>query len=66
MTIVLNENPINVDTSISLNGLLEQNDISSRGIAVAINSMVVPRDKWSDTFFKENDQVLIIKATQGG
>jgi len=36
------------------------------GIAVALNNRVVPKDQWSNTTLQAEDQILIIKATQGG
>ncbi len=38
----------------------------TRGIAVAINDQVVPKAIWIETTIQENDQILIISATQGG
>ena len=38
----------------------------TKGVAVAINQTVVPRENWNSTVLKEHDSVLIIKATQGG
>ncbi len=38
----------------------------TRGVAVALNNRVVPRDRWTDTTLTENDQILIITASQGG
>ena len=37
-----------------------------KGIAVAVNSCVIPKFSWSDHFLNSMDEVLIIKATQGG
>lgn len=37
-----------------------------KGIAVALNSSVIPKINWQNQFLKQNDEVLIIKATQGG
>ncbi|WP_093363627.1 sulfur carrier protein ThiS [Sphingobacterium wenxiniae] len=37
-----------------------------RGIAVALNNQVVPRDQWASKSLRENDTILIITATQGG
>lgn len=37
-----------------------------KGIAVAVNSSVIPKINWQNQFLKQNDEVLIIKATQGG
>ncbi|MCL7987457.1 sulfur carrier protein ThiS [Sphingobacterium sp. lm-10] len=38
----------------------------TRGIAVAINQQVIPKDRWAHTPLQEQDQILIISATQGG
>lgn len=38
----------------------------TKGIAVAINQNVIPKTDWEKTSLKANDNVLIIKATQGG
>ncbi|MBA3663999.1 MAG: sulfur carrier protein ThiS [Bacteroidetes bacterium] len=38
----------------------------TKGIAIAVNQTIVPKDKWPHTLLKEKDAVLIIKATQGG
>lgn len=37
-----------------------------KGIAVAISNRVVPKNEWNNTAIKQNDDVMIIKATQGG
>ena len=37
-----------------------------KGIAIALNNSVVPKTRWHTQFLKQNDEVLIIKATQGG
>jgi len=38
----------------------------SKGIAVALNNRVVPREKWLETTLQDGDTILIISATQGG
>ena len=37
-----------------------------KGIAVAVNNSVILKINWQNLFLKQNDEVLIIKATQGG
>ena len=37
-----------------------------KGIAVAVNSSVIPKMNWDHYFLTNQDEVLIIKATQGG
>ncbi len=56
----------------------EQNEISiqimlnlhcpnkQKGIAVAVNSTVVPKADWENYRLQETDKILIITATQGG
>ena len=38
----------------------------TNGVAVAVNQQVIARKDWNHYDLKEKDQVLIIKATQGG
>lgn len=42
-------------------GLSEQ-----KGLAVAVNDEVVPKAQWKTFSLRENDQILIITAAQGG
>jgi len=37
-----------------------------KGIAIAINSIVIPKSEWNNYTLSSNDQLLIITATQGG
>ena len=39
---------------------------NQKGIAVAVNKNVIQKDNWKHHFLNQNDEVLIIKATQGG
>jgi len=37
-----------------------------KGLAVAVNSTVIPCTNWNTFQLNENDTILIIRATQGG
>ncbi|RAJ01544.1 sulfur carrier protein [Chitinophaga skermanii] len=39
---------------------------STKGIAVAINNFVVPKQRWEHHALQPDDHITIIKATQGG
>jgi sulfur carrier protein len=41
-------------------------DASGRGIAVAIDGQVVPRQEWDATSLLEGQQVEVLRAVQGG
>jgi sulfur carrier protein len=36
------------------------------GVAVAVNASVIPKAEWGNILVQPNDDILIIKATQGG
>ncbi|PIB35220.1 thiamine biosynthesis protein ThiS [Reichenbachiella sp. 5M10] len=46
--------------------LKKKNLYLDRGIAVAINDEILPKSNWEDYLIQENDNILIITATQGG
>lgn len=46
--------------------LVQQGYESRRGIAVAVNDSVIPRDCWKETVLQDGSTILIITATQGG
>lgn len=50
----------------SLSDILKEKKITQNGIAVAVNEKVISKTEWEKFQLKENDSVLIIKATQGG
>lgn len=68
MEININNQIKNISEQCSLQQLIESasGGGSQKGIAVAINNSVIPKTDWQKYFLKQNDDVLIIKATQGG
>ena len=46
--------------------LTELNMLTQKGIAVAVNGEVIPKNSWSNYKLNEQDKLIIIKATQGG
>jgi len=65
MTIEVNKETYTSNQN-KLEALLEELNISLKGIAVAINDQVISRLAWKETQIQENDKITIIKATQGG
>ena len=53
--------------ALSIQGLLDiEIPQKQNGIAVAINSNVIPKSNWNSHLLSETDDILIISATQGG
>lgn len=46
--------------------ILSEVSKAPKGIAVAVNNQIVPRDRWATTTLQQKDKILIITATQGG
>lgn len=67
MDITLNDQILTIAESTMLSEIvLSQLGEKQNGVAVALNNAVIPKTKWHTIQLKSNDQLLIIKATQGG
>ena len=67
MVVSVNDEIQEIEQDCTLNQLLELiGRTDTRGIAVAKNNEVVPRDFWTHTYMNEDDKIMIIQATQGG
>lgn len=69
MKIKLNDKEIEIFHAITLEELLlKEINISyeKKGIAVAVNDSIIPKNEWKNYPIKENDEILIIIAAQGG
>lgn len=67
MEIQLNNQLKEIAPCLSIQQLLDEVvGQKQKGIAVAINNTVVPKAVWANHVLKANDNILIIKATQGG
>ena len=54
--------------SATLAAVLAARELASdaRGVAVALNGRVVPREAWATTVLHDGDTVEIVRAMQGG
>lgn len=67
MEIKVNNDSIQIANNTNVLSLLHQlRGEKINGLAVAINEKVVPRSLWEKTQLNQNDNLLIIQATQGG
>jgi sulfur carrier protein len=52
---------------VSLQKLLDDMSLKSqKGIAVAVNEMVIPKQDWENYVLNHQDKIIVIQATQGG
>ena len=67
MEIKLNDQSKTITESTTLYDIVfTQLGEKQNGVAVALNNTVIPKQNWQTTKLKSNDNILIIKATQGG
>jgi sulfur carrier protein len=68
MNIVMNGKQTHTTEGATLVALLRENQIAenAEGVAIAVNSAVVPRREWSHVHLHDGDSVEVIHAVQGG
>jgi sulfur carrier protein len=64
--IVVNGEPSDVAPGTSVASLLTQLAAPHRGVAVAVDGVVVPRGAWSSTELTNESKVEVVMAVQGG
>ena len=66
MKIYINQKEIEVQDSISVKELLDMQQISIEGTAIAIDNKLVPKNEWNNRILTEGNKITIIRATFGG
>ncbi|MBK5191908.1 MAG: sulfur carrier protein ThiS [Flavobacteriaceae bacterium] len=66
ITVNVNNTAHTFNSHSSLQDLLTQLNISQNGIAVAVNNQIISKTDWCQHQLAEGENLLIIKATQGG
>ena len=66
MRIRVNDQPVDVAASITIEQLLQQLEQQKQGVALAINQQIVSRSEWTTHSLKDGDQITLIRATAGG
>lgn len=66
MQITLNGQSQQASDGIVLSELVRQVSDRITGIAVALNSEVVPRGSWDETVLSDGDRIDVLTAVQGG
>lgn len=66
MKIYINQKEIETQDSISIKELLDMQQITIEGTAIAIDNKLVPKNEWNDRILTEGNKITIIRATFGG
>lgn len=66
MQIIVNNKTMELAEESTLSTLAETLRLPEKGVAVAVNNQMIPREEWSATRLQEQAQVVVIKAACGG
>lgn len=67
MEVLVNNKLYAVQPGTTVSALLQFIQLpSEKGVAVAINSQVIPKNAWASQQLQTADNITIIRATQGG
>jgi sulfur carrier protein len=66
MLITVNDTEYNIENSMTVKQLLEAQQISPIGLAVAINHSVLAKRQWSEHCLQPNDAVQLFQIVTGG
>ncbi|MEQ9723788.1 sulfur carrier protein ThiS [Yersinia alsatica] len=66
MLIILNDQPLEVETNITADKLLNQLNRHQPGTALAINQVIIPRIDWEKYQLRAGDNILLFQAIAGG
>ena len=66
MQIIVNNKAMEMAEGSTLSALAGALRLPEKGVAVAVNNQMIPREEWSATSLQEGTQVVVIKAACGG
>lgn len=64
--LVVNGGSCQLEDAATVDALVEVLGCGRRGVAVAVNSEIVPRSSWVATTLAAGDTVEVLRAVQGG
>ncbi|MCT4601236.1 MAG: sulfur carrier protein ThiS [Marinifilaceae bacterium] len=66
MKVIINQKEKDICESMNIDELIKNERISNSGLAIAVNQNIIPKNKWALHLLKENDNIMIIRASHGG
>jgi len=66
MKIMLNDQPIELESAMTIDNLLQQLQQTQQGNALAINQTIIPQSDWATHRVKEGDDILLFQVIAGG
>lgn len=66
MEIFINGKSYKFDTALNIQEILDNLEIEDKVVAVALNSLVVKKQNWKETFLENGDKIEFLQFMSGG
>ena len=66
MHIMLNDTPLQLAAVSTLAQLLQQQQLNTEGLAIAVNNNVIAKRQWQEYQLQNNDQIQLFQIVTGG
>lgn len=66
MKLFVNSKETDLPENSSIRELADRLRLPEKGVAVAVNNQMIPRNEWENHMLQENDRITVIKAACGG
>ncbi|MCS4309073.1 sulfur carrier protein [Rheinheimera pacifica] len=66
MRIMLNDTPLQLATVSTLTQLLQQQQLRTEGLAIAVNNSVIAKRLWQEYQLQNHDQIQLFQIVTGG
>lgn len=66
MKVKINNRAVELADGTTVSALAEERRLPEKGVAVAVNNEMLPREEWPAYVIKDGDDIVILKAFCGG
>ncbi|TWU35001.1 sulfur carrier protein ThiS [Novipirellula artificiosorum] len=66
ISITVNGQQVQIESSMSVQQMLDTVDVPPNYLAVEINANVVPREQYASTMVRDNDEIELVTLVGGG
>jgi sulfur carrier protein len=66
MNVFINHTAHEIEENSTVSLLIQKLQLPIKGIAISVNETVIPKAQWESHQLNNQDQILIITASQGG
>lgn len=66
MRVKINNQSVELPDGTTIRAIADERKLPEKGVAVAVNNVMVPREEWTERVLNDGDDIVILKAFCGG